>query len=137
MTFDLPIRFQQVSEPVPSKFTLNTKFRLMKKRELWLSEDQNEYEIETLHVACYSHVTPHGGSTSCDGISLHVFCQGEPTIGRTFMLHKILQYTTMCCLGYGTSICLKRETCILLLKGNLLINTTVSATDKINLKHSI
>ena len=47
MTFDLPIKFQQVSEPVPSKFTLNTKFRLMKKRELWLSEDQNEYEIET------------------------------------------------------------------------------------------
>lgn len=46
MTFDLPIRFQQVSDPVPSKYTLNSKFRLMRKRDLWLSEDKDEVEVD-------------------------------------------------------------------------------------------
>lgn len=32
MTFDLPIRLQRVSDPVPLKYALNSKFRLMKKR---------------------------------------------------------------------------------------------------------
>ncbi|KAL4230245.1 FRAS1-related extracellular matrix protein 2 [Mactra antiquata] len=38
MTFDLPIRFQQVNDPVPAKFSLNTQFYLIRKRDLWLSE---------------------------------------------------------------------------------------------------
>ncbi|XP_071125097.1 extracellular matrix protein 3-like [Mytilus edulis] len=46
MTFDLPIRFQQVSDPVPSKYTLNAKFRLMRKRDLWLSENKDEVQVD-------------------------------------------------------------------------------------------
>ena len=38
VTFDLPVRFQQISDSVPAKFSLDTKFRLMRKRDLWLSE---------------------------------------------------------------------------------------------------
>ena len=38
VTFDLPVRFQQISDPVPAKFSLDTEFRLMRKRDLWLSE---------------------------------------------------------------------------------------------------
>lgn len=38
MTFDLPIRFQQVSDPVAAQFSLNTDFHLVRKRDLWLSD---------------------------------------------------------------------------------------------------
>ncbi|XP_053399449.1 FRAS1-related extracellular matrix protein 2-like isoform X2 [Mercenaria mercenaria] len=38
MTFDLPIRFQQVSDPVATKFSLNTEFYLVRKKDLWLSD---------------------------------------------------------------------------------------------------
>ncbi|KAK3099400.1 hypothetical protein FSP39_003828 [Pinctada imbricata] len=37
VTFELPIRFQQVSDPVPAEFSLSTDFNLMRKRSLWLS----------------------------------------------------------------------------------------------------
>ncbi|KAL3878630.1 hypothetical protein ACJMK2_030964 [Sinanodonta woodiana] len=46
VTFELPIRFQQVSDPVAAKFTLNTGFHLIRKRELWLVEDPMELENE-------------------------------------------------------------------------------------------
>ena len=42
VTFDLPIRFQQITDPVPAKFSLNTDFHLMRKRDLWLSERKEE-----------------------------------------------------------------------------------------------
>ncbi|KAL8593533.1 hypothetical protein ACOMHN_048747 [Nucella lapillus] len=38
VTFDLPVRFQQVSDSVPAEFSLNTNFHLMRKRDLWLSD---------------------------------------------------------------------------------------------------
>lgn len=38
MTFDLPVRFQQVSDPVPAKFSLNTEFYLVRKKDLWVSD---------------------------------------------------------------------------------------------------
>lgn len=38
ITFSMPIRLKQVSDPVPAKFSLNTEFYLLKKRELWLSD---------------------------------------------------------------------------------------------------
>ncbi|XP_076446552.1 LOW QUALITY PROTEIN: extracellular matrix protein 3-like [Babylonia areolata] len=38
VTFDLPVRFQQVSDAVPARFSLNTDFHLLRKRELWLSD---------------------------------------------------------------------------------------------------
>ena len=38
ITFELPVRFQQVSDSVPAEFSLNTDFHLMRKRELWLSD---------------------------------------------------------------------------------------------------
>ncbi|XP_012944319.2 FRAS1-related extracellular matrix protein 2, partial [Aplysia californica] len=45
--FELPIRFQQVSDPVPAEFSLNTEFHLMRKRELWLSEEDHDIGDET------------------------------------------------------------------------------------------
>nr|KAG5696530.1 hypothetical protein BaRGS_021066 [Batillaria attramentaria] len=38
ITFELPVRFQQVSDSVPAEFSLNTDFHLMRKRELWLGD---------------------------------------------------------------------------------------------------
>ncbi|XP_071035799.1 FRAS1-related extracellular matrix protein 2 [Parasteatoda tepidariorum] len=35
--FDLHVRFQQVSDPVPTEYSLNTHLHLMRKRDLWLS----------------------------------------------------------------------------------------------------
>ncbi|KAG1699840.1 FRAS1-related extracellular matrix protein 2 [Nymphon striatum] len=37
--FDMQVRFQQVSDPVPEKFSLNTQFHLMRKRSVWLSDE--------------------------------------------------------------------------------------------------
>ncbi|XP_071950665.1 extracellular matrix protein 3-like [Antedon mediterranea] len=36
--FQIPIRFQQVSDPVPAEFSLNSEFVLMNKESLWLSD---------------------------------------------------------------------------------------------------
>ncbi|XP_055493466.1 FRAS1-related extracellular matrix protein 2-like [Leucoraja erinacea] len=36
--FDLDIRFQQVSDPVPAEFSLNTQMFLLNKKSLWLSD---------------------------------------------------------------------------------------------------
>ncbi|KAG9264632.1 FRAS1-related extracellular matrix protein 2-like [Astyanax mexicanus] len=38
VTFDLDIRFQQVSDPVAAEFSLNTQMLLLSKRTLWLSD---------------------------------------------------------------------------------------------------
>lgn len=38
-TFTLPIRFQQVPDPVPGQFTLNAQFLLLADREQWLDRD--------------------------------------------------------------------------------------------------
>ena len=38
--FTLPIRAQQVSDPVAEEFSLNTTFSLLSKRELWLADSQ-------------------------------------------------------------------------------------------------
>ncbi|XP_013413797.1 FRAS1-related extracellular matrix protein 2-like [Lingula anatina] len=38
MNFDLDIRFQQISDPVPAEFSLNTNFHLLRKKALWLSD---------------------------------------------------------------------------------------------------
>ncbi|XP_029528524.2 FRAS1-related extracellular matrix protein 2-like isoform X1 [Oncorhynchus nerka] len=38
VTFDLDIRFQQVSDPVAAEFSLNTQMLLLSKRSLWLSD---------------------------------------------------------------------------------------------------
>lgn len=38
MTFDLDIRFQQISDPVPAEFSLDTQFHLLRKKALWLSD---------------------------------------------------------------------------------------------------
>ncbi|CAL1537799.1 unnamed protein product, partial [Lymnaea stagnalis] len=41
LTFELPIRIRQVSDPVPSKYSLNTNFYLTRRRDLWLSDNDN------------------------------------------------------------------------------------------------
>ncbi|XP_078683006.1 FRAS1-related extracellular matrix protein 2-like [Branchiostoma floridae x Branchiostoma belcheri] len=38
VTFDMDVRFQQVSDPVATEFSLNTQFHLLAKRSLWLSD---------------------------------------------------------------------------------------------------
>ncbi|XP_036913585.1 FRAS1-related extracellular matrix protein 2 isoform X2 [Sturnira hondurensis] len=38
VTFDLDIRFQQVSDPVAAEFSLNTQMHLFSKKSLWLSD---------------------------------------------------------------------------------------------------
>ncbi|XP_070554250.1 extracellular matrix protein 3-like [Ptychodera flava] len=38
ITFEMPIRFQQVSDPVPAQFSLDTQFHLLSKKGLWLSD---------------------------------------------------------------------------------------------------
>uniref|UniRef100_A0A3Q2ZQ24 Fras1 related extracellular matrix 3 n=1 Tax=Kryptolebias marmoratus TaxID=37003 RepID=A0A3Q2ZQ24_KRYMA len=38
LTFDVDIRFQQVSDPVAAEFSLNTQMFLLSKKELWLSD---------------------------------------------------------------------------------------------------
>ncbi|XP_016064392.1 PREDICTED: FRAS1-related extracellular matrix protein 2 isoform X2 [Miniopterus natalensis] len=38
ITFDLDIRFQQVSDPVAAEFSLNTQMYLLSKKSLWLSD---------------------------------------------------------------------------------------------------
>ena len=42
MTFSLPIRFQQVPDPVPAKFTLSTQFLLLSERDQWLNTNRDE-----------------------------------------------------------------------------------------------
>ncbi|XP_054706772.1 FRAS1-related extracellular matrix protein 2-like [Uloborus diversus] len=37
VSFDLHVRFQQVTDPVPTEYSLNTQLHLMRKRDLWLS----------------------------------------------------------------------------------------------------
>lgn len=41
VTFTLPIRFQQVPDPVPGQFTLNAQFLLLANRNQWLDGDVN------------------------------------------------------------------------------------------------
>uniref|UniRef100_A0A4W4F1X1 Cadherin domain-containing protein n=1 Tax=Electrophorus electricus TaxID=8005 RepID=A0A4W4F1X1_ELEEL len=47
VTFDLDIRFQQVSDPVAAEFSLNTQMFLLSKRTLWLSDGSMGFEQET------------------------------------------------------------------------------------------
>ncbi|XP_042229585.1 FRAS1-related extracellular matrix protein 2-like [Homarus americanus] len=42
LTFDLQVRFQQVSDPVSEEFTLNTRFQMMRQRSLWLSHSTTD-----------------------------------------------------------------------------------------------
>ncbi|KAM6946095.1 FRAS1-related extracellular matrix protein 2b [Aplochiton taeniatus] len=47
VTFDLDIRFQQVSDPVAAEFSLNTQMILLSKRTLWLSDGSMGFGQET------------------------------------------------------------------------------------------
>ncbi|TNN63520.1 FRAS1-related extracellular matrix protein 2 [Liparis tanakae] len=47
VTFDLDIRFQQVSDPVAVEFSLNTQMFLLSKRSLWLSDGSMGFAQET------------------------------------------------------------------------------------------
>uniref|UniRef100_A0A1A8P4P9 Fras1 related extracellular matrix protein 2a n=3 Tax=Nothobranchius TaxID=28779 RepID=A0A1A8P4P9_9TELE len=47
VTFDLNIRFQQVSDPVAVEFSLNTQMLLLSKRNLWLSDGSAGFGQET------------------------------------------------------------------------------------------
>ena len=42
VTFTLPIRFQQVPDPVPAQFTLSAQFLLLAERDLWLNKDADK-----------------------------------------------------------------------------------------------
>ncbi|XP_043828212.1 FRAS1-related extracellular matrix protein 3 [Dromiciops gliroides] len=43
ITFDLDIRFQQVSDPVAAEFSLNTRMFLLSKKELWMSDNSMDF----------------------------------------------------------------------------------------------
>ncbi|KAM9318366.1 FRAS1-related extracellular matrix protein 2b [Pholidichthys leucotaenia] len=47
LTFDLDIRFQQVSDPVAAEFSLNTQMILLSKRTLWLSDGSMGFGAES------------------------------------------------------------------------------------------
>ncbi|XP_066093052.1 FRAS1-related extracellular matrix protein 2 [Saccopteryx bilineata] len=47
VTFDLDIRFQQVSDPVAAEFSLNTQMYLISKKSLWLSDGSMGFEQES------------------------------------------------------------------------------------------
>ncbi|XP_053297980.1 FRAS1-related extracellular matrix protein 2 [Pleuronectes platessa] len=47
VTFDLDIRFQQVSDPVAVEFSLNTQLFLLSKRSLWLSDGSTGFGQES------------------------------------------------------------------------------------------
>nr|XP_039265536.1 FRAS1-related extracellular matrix protein 2-like [Styela clava] len=47
LTFDIDIRFQQVSDPVSAEFSLNTNFYLLSKKSLWLSDGSMGYAEDT------------------------------------------------------------------------------------------
>ncbi|KAK9398840.1 FRAS1-related extracellular matrix protein 2 [Crotalus adamanteus] len=47
ITFDLDIRFQQVSDPVAAEFNLNTQMFLLSKKNLWLSDGSLGFGEET------------------------------------------------------------------------------------------
>ncbi|KAK2912903.1 FRAS1-related extracellular matrix protein 2b [Channa argus] len=47
LTFDLDIRFQQVSDPVAAEFSLNTQMLLLSKQTLWLSDGSMGFEHES------------------------------------------------------------------------------------------
>ena len=50
MHFTLPIRAQQVSDPVAEEFSLNTTFTLLSKKDLWLADSSLQVK-ETSDVA--------------------------------------------------------------------------------------
>ncbi|XP_074649930.1 FRAS1-related extracellular matrix protein 2-like [Tubulanus polymorphus] len=39
LSFDLKVRFQQVSDPVPAEYTLDTQFQLVKSKDKWVADD--------------------------------------------------------------------------------------------------
>ncbi|XP_068203768.1 FRAS1-related extracellular matrix protein 2-like [Palaemon carinicauda] len=47
VSFDLQVRFQQVSDPVAEEFSLNTQFHLTRKRELWLSNSNSNFDSDS------------------------------------------------------------------------------------------
>lgn len=48
ISFDLKVRFQQVSDPVPEQFTLNTLFHLTSQRNLWLSNLTSDFDTQSV-----------------------------------------------------------------------------------------
>lgn len=70
ITFSMPIRLKQVSDPVPAKFSLNTEFYLLKKRELWLSDGPLVFD-EVSNVAFIEGKNVY--SIFSTFISLHIF----------------------------------------------------------------
>lgn len=43
VSFSLPVYFQQISDPVPTEYTLNTDLTLTRKRDQWLSKETRKF----------------------------------------------------------------------------------------------
>ena len=67
ISFSLPIRFQQVSDPVPAQFTLSAQFLLLSERELWLTEDK-----KTLVNANLDTAFSKGKADGCSQVRSHL-----------------------------------------------------------------
>ncbi|XP_014777556.1 extracellular matrix protein 3 [Octopus bimaculoides] len=64
ISFDLPIRLQQISDPVPARFSLNTEFHLTQKRDIWLGENS----ISSANNDVFTYGNPIYGRINTDPI---------------------------------------------------------------------
>lgn len=61
VSFDLQVRFQQVSDPVPAEYSLNTHLHLMRKRDLWLSDGSMGFGEDSDASFVPGEITTYGG----------------------------------------------------------------------------
>ncbi|GAB1604772.1 hypothetical protein Ahia01_000758700 [Argonauta hians] len=64
-SFDLSIRLQQISDPVPEHFSLNTEFHLTQKRDIWLGENS----ISSASYDVFSYGNPIYGRITTDPVN--------------------------------------------------------------------
>ena len=90
--FTLPIRAQQVSDPVAEEFSLNTTFVLLSKRELWLADSQMQITESSDVAFPEGKVQLLGASkikSSISGAQIYGRVQVDPvqSLGSGFTVH--------------------------------------------------
>ena len=81
MTFTLPIRFQQVPDPVPAKFTLSAKFFLMSQKDQWLDRvKMGDFKVD----AAFSKGKVF--EMTCGFLIQLVFCQKKKKLSGLLVL---------------------------------------------------
>ncbi|CDQ77882.1 unnamed protein product [Oncorhynchus mykiss] len=89
VTFDLDIRFQQVSDPVAAEFSLNTHMLLLSKRTLWLSDGSMGFGQESDTAFSQGTVMLQTNTAFSQGtVTLQTntaFSQGDMIYGRVMV----------------------------------------------------